>query len=100
MIKHVSFKFALVAAALLFAASAQAAESYYAFTDGNPDITSDRGELRAVTAMQPSVGADFDRYQGIADGNRDLFGVDLGMSAGGERPDIYGQFGGSRDLAY
>ena len=100
MTKHVSFKLAPVAAALVFAASAQAAESYYAFTDGNPDITSDRNELRAVTAMQPSVGADFDRYHGIADGNRDLFGVDLGTASGGERPDIYGVFGGSRDLSY
>jgi hypothetical protein len=54
--------------------------------------------------MPRSVGTDRDRYQGIAEGNADLFDVDLGADLGASgshaRPDIYGPFGASPDLSY
>lgn len=52
--------------------------------------------------MQPGVGSAIDRYHGLADGNPDLFAVDIGQPgrAGVERPDIYGPFGKSPDLSY
>jgi hypothetical protein len=92
----------LTAAALtLSAAGAIAAPSYYAFTAGNPDITSDRSALRDITPGQPSVSAGLDRYQGIATGNGDLsFDVTEAMSRSHELPGIYGGFGGYPDAQF
>jgi len=90
----------VTAAALFFAASAQAADTYHDFLDGNPDSDNTRVGYIGVTAAPPSVGADLDRYHALDDGNPDLFSVELGTSARSEDPDIYGTFGGSPDLAY
>jgi hypothetical protein len=91
-------------AAALFAVSAQAADSYRQFTAGNPDIAGNRTGYEGVTAMQPGVGSDIDRYQNFGNGNPDLFDVDLtGVQSGRDRsgrPDIYGPFGKSPDLGY
>jgi hypothetical protein len=90
----------ITAAALLFAASAQATDSYPAFVDGNPDSDNRRAAYIGVTAAAPSVGADLDRYHAIDDGNPDLFSVELGSSTQSEDPNIYGTFGSSPDLSY
>ncbi|WP_295881543.1 hypothetical protein [uncultured Thiohalocapsa sp.] len=94
-----------IAAAVLFTAGAQAADSYRALTAGNPDSSNPLIKYEGVTAVQPGVGSDVDRYQGIARGNSDLFNVDLDAAfnqerGSSERPDIYGPFGGSLDLSY
>lgn len=97
-------KIAIAAAALMLSAGAYASDSYRQFTVGNPDSSNDRGGYQGVAAVQPSVGADIDRYHAIGNGNPDLFSVDLGTSAsntgGGELPEIYGPFGLSPDLSY
>jgi hypothetical protein len=91
-------------AAALFTAGAQAADSYRQFTAGNPDIRGGVIKYEGVTAVQPGVGSDFDRYHGLADGNGDLFSVDRALlqapSNNGPRPDIYGPFGKSPDIGY
>ncbi len=94
-----------IAAAALFTAGAQAADSYRQFTAGNPDSGHEVVTYAGATAVQPGVGSDFDRYQGIARGNPDLFEVGLDADtnperARSERPDIYGPFGGNPDLSY
>jgi predicted membrane-bound mannosyltransferase len=94
-----------IAAAALFTAGAQAADSYQQFTAGNPDSSNPLIKYEGVTAVQPGVGSDVDRYQGIGRGNSDLFDVDLDAafnreSERSERPNIYGPFGGSPDLSY
>lgn len=90
----------IATATLLFAVSAHAADSRQYFISGNPDSDNNRAFYEEVTAMPRSVGTDRDRYQGIAEGNADLFGVDLGASPAHERPDIYGPFGASPDLSF
>jgi len=91
-----------IAGAALFATGAQAADSYRQFTAGNPDIGAERISYAGITAVQPGVGSDIARYHGLADGNPDLFAVDLGQPGrqGVERVDIYGPFGKSPDLSY
>ena len=80
----------------LFAAAAQSAgNSYEAFTAGDPDIVGNRSQEKDVTAMQPSIGADLDRYHGIADGNGDLmFDLSGSNTTSGENPNIYHGFKG------
>lgn len=91
----------IATAAILFTASAQASDSLQQFTDGNPDSDNSRHIYMDVTAMQPSVGADLDRYQGIGRGNPDLFKGSIGSSTEHQdAPDIYGPFGASPDLSY
>lgn len=89
----------ITAAAILFAASVQATDSRKQFISGNPDSDNSR-DYQGVTAAPPSFGAHIDRYQGIDDGNPDLFAVDLGVSPSHDRPDIYGALGDSPDLSY
>jgi hypothetical protein len=91
-----------ITAAILFATGAQAADSYRQFTAGNPDIHNNRTGYAGLTAVQPSVGSDIDRYHGLADGNSDLFSVTPGQvpQNNGDRPNIYGPFGRSPDLTY
>ncbi len=44
-----------------------------------------------VSALQPGVGSEIDRYQGIAQGNGDLFNVRLeGPTQRSQSPTIYG----------
>jgi hypothetical protein len=94
----------IATATLLIAVSAHAADSREQFISGNPDSDNKRAFYEDVTAMPRSVGTDRDRYQGIAEGNADLFDVDLGADPGASgshaRPDIYGPFGASPDLSY
>jgi hypothetical protein len=90
----------IATAAILFAASVQAADSRQQFIDGNPDSDNTRGFYNGMTAVQPGIGTDLDRYHGIADDNPDLFNVELGPSPKHERPEIYGPFGASPDLSY
>ena len=94
-------KFLTATAALLLAGSVQAAESYQQFVRGS-EADNERTIYAGVTALQPGVGATLDRYQGIGDGNPDLFGVDLGSSptTQTDRPDIYGPFRDGNDLSY
>ena len=93
-------KTVLATGAFLFATSIQAADSRQQFVMDNPDTDNSRGFYQGVTAVQPGVGADLDRYQGVADDNPDLFAVDLGTSPPNELPDIYGSFGGNPDVSY
>lgn len=93
-----------IAAAALLTAGAQAADSYTQFTAGNPDSARQRITYEGRTAVAPSIGSSLDRYQGIAQGNSDLFSVDRSAAfnrehARSERPDIYGPFGGNPDLS-
>jgi hypothetical protein len=88
------------AAAILFAAMAHAADSRQQFVSDNPDSDNSRTFYQGVTAVAPGVGADLDRYQGIADENPDLFAVDLGPSPSHQRPDIYGPLGAGPDATY
>jgi hypothetical protein len=90
----------LASAAILFAATAHAADSRQQFISGNPDSDNSPTFYQGVTAVAPGVGADFNRYQGIAEGNSDLFAVELGTSPAHERPDIYGPLGASPDVTY
>ncbi len=88
----------ITAAALLLSASVQAADSRQHFVSGNPDSDNSRSFYDAMAAV-PSAG-DVERYHGIARGNSDLFGVELGRSQPHMRPDIYGAFGASPELAF
>jgi hypothetical protein len=95
----------IASTALLFATSIHAGSTYDDFTEGNPEFSGGRIGYHGVAAVQPSVGSDVSRYQGIADGNPDLFSVNLdaGEFTGNDsqpRPDIYGAFGASPDLSY
>jgi len=91
----------LLAAGLL-GSVALADTSYRALTAGNPDSQAGlpMGSYAGRTAVRPSVGAEFDRYHGIADGNRDLFGVELGTSTPTMLPDIYGPLRANPDLSF
>lgn len=91
----------LATAAFLFATSIQAADSRQHFVMGNPDSDNGRGFYRGVMAIQPGVGTDLDRYQGIADGNADLFNVMLdGQRSRHESPRIYAGAEGNPDLTF
>ncbi len=89
------------AAATLFAVSVSAGSIYNGFEQSNSDLQggySSGGE--AVTAVQPGIGSDFDRYHGWADGNHDLFG-DTPVSTPVSRSapaDVYRDFSGNPDL--
>ncbi len=95
-----SIKTIVAATVILFAASAQAADSRQQFISGNPDSDNSRDFYVGMTAVQPGIGADFDRYQGFGEGNPDLFSEGFGPSPEHQSPDIYGAFGGSPDLSY
>ena len=91
----------LATAAFLFATSIQAADSRQQFVMDNPDADNSRGFYQGVTAIQPGVGADLDRYQGVADDNADLFNVMLdGQSSSHETPQIYAGAERNPDLAF
>lgn len=90
----------IAAAALTAAFSAQAADSRQQFVAGNPDSDAGGMPYHGAQAVQPSIDAGLSRYQGIDNGNRDLFGVSLGGSADHQRPNIYGPFGASPDLTF
>jgi hypothetical protein len=98
-------KMLAITAAALFTVSAEAADSYSEFTAGNPDSGHERITYEGVTATQPGVGSTIDRYQGLGQGNPDLFTLDIEATADArhadsERPDIYGSFSGNPDLSF
>ncbi len=87
----------------LAAAGASAADVYQGLGAGHPDLNSQpQGRSFATSAMQPGVGSQIDRYQGIAEGNADLFNVRLDGPAerSGERPVIYSGAQGNPDLSF
>lgn len=90
----------IATAAILFATSVHAADSRQQFIGGNPDSDNSRGFYSGVTAVQPAVGSNIDRYQGIADDNPDLFNVELGPSPRNQLPETYGSIGANPDLNY
>jgi opacity protein-like surface antigen len=90
----------IATAALLLSASVQAADSRQQFIAGNPDSDVGSARYQGMAATAPSVGGHLDRYQGIAQGNPDLFGFSGGTAMPHMRPDIYGPFGASPDLVY
>lgn len=83
----------ITAAALLLSASVQATDSRQHFISGNPDSDNSRGFYSAMDAVPAARSSNVQRYHGIARGNPDLFGFELGGSQPHVRPDIYGAFG-------
>ncbi len=87
--------------ATLFAASVSASDVYHGLEQGNSDLQGGASSSGAITASQPSIGSDFDHYQGWADGNHDLFGDVRYSSLGGRSgpANVYRGFaGGNPDL--
>ncbi len=87
-------------AATLFATSVSAGSIYGGFGKGNPDLEggyASSGEV--VTASQPGIGAEFDRYQGLADSNHDLFDDTHAAQVSRSAPaNVYRGFAGNPDL--
>ena len=88
-------------AAVLFTAGVHAGDVYHGLAQGNPDLIDRHQPVDVMAATQPSVGDSFDRYQGIGDGNTDLFKGDgsLDRESTG-RPDIYTNGAGNPDLRF
>ena len=88
-------------AATLFAGSVSAHDVYGEFGKANSDVFDEHQPKDTMAAVQPSVGDQFDRYQGLADDNPDLFKSDLGSpTMRSDDPRIYGSFRGDPDLSY
>ena len=95
-------------AATLFSVAATGAlaagDFYQGLGAGHPDLYSHPAAVEhgfGVSAVQPGVGSQIDRYQGIAGGNADLFNVRLqGPSDSGQAPVIYGGAEGNPDLSF
>jgi len=95
-------------AATLFAVAAtgvSAAEDVYqGLGVGHPDLSSHPTGVEdgfGVSAMQPGVGSQVERYQGIAKGNSDLFDLRLEAPARqSQSPTIYGAAQGNPDLSF
>jgi hypothetical protein len=89
------------AAATMFAASVSASNIYSGFGQGNPDLNTGYASVsNEMTATQPSVGSDFGRYHGWADGNADLFSdkqISSPIRESGPA-DVYRGFDGNPDL--
>ena len=89
---------AIVAA--LFATGATASNIYGGFGNNNSDLSVGyaSGQMD-VTGVQPGVGDSFDRYQGWANNNPDLFSATGAPRSTHESPDRYGSFDdGNPDL--
>ncbi len=93
-------KILITAAAVMLTTSVQAADSLRQFTRGNPDSDHRVGAFHTVGPVSSGSATALDHYQGLAQGNPDLLSLGQGRSPTHERPDIYGVFGGSPDLAY
>ena len=94
--------FAVIATSF-FAAGVGANDVYGDFGDGNADLSDQHRPQNHVTAVQPSIGDSFDRYQGWADGNGDLFrssaaGIADPTMSEHQLPDVYRDFGDDPDL--
>ena len=88
------------AAATFFAAGVSAHDIYGGLADGNSDLFDEHQPTERMTAVQPSVGDTFDRYQGWAEGNPDLF---KGLPEGwveSQDPQPYQGFSGNPDISY
>jgi hypothetical protein len=91
--------FVTAIAATFFAAGVNATDIYHGFERGNPDLLGAWAKSEQVTAAQPGVGASFDRYNGWADGNPDIFRSTPSASRPSQSPDHYGTFNdGNPDL--
>lgn len=86
------------------ASGVSAADVYQGLGAGHPDLSSQPlgfEEGFGVSAVQPGVGSQIDRYQGIADGNSDLFNVRIdGPPDSSKVPNIYGGAKGNPDLSF
>jgi hypothetical protein len=90
-----------VIASTFFAAGVSAHDIYGELGEGNSDVFDEHQPKDTMAAVQPSVGDHFDRYQGFADGNPDLFRSDRGgPSNSGDDPRIYGVLTGDSNLSY
>ena len=90
-----------VIASTFFAAGVSAHDTYGAFGTVNSDVFDEHQPSDTMAAVQPSIGDHFDRYQGFADGNPDLFKSDRsGSSNSGDDPRIYGVVTGDPDLSF
>jgi hypothetical protein len=90
----------ITTAAVLLSASVQAADSRQHVINGNPDSDNSRSFYDATPTMPASRSSNVERYHGIARGNPDLFGFEFGSPQPHMRPDIYGAFGASPELAF
>jgi hypothetical protein len=79
----------LALAAAGCAAAAGADSVYHGFAEGSPDLYSGASGGTGVTASPPAIGGDVDRYQGIEQGNPDLFGPYPSTAARDEPADVY-----------
>ena len=86
-----------VIASSIFAAGVSAADIYHGFGDGNSDLTTQRLSAEDFTGVQPGVGDSVARYQGLAEGNPDLFKAS-GTTKSTDDPDIYMSVSGNPDL--
>ena len=90
-----------VIATSFFAVGVSANDVYGSFGQGNSDVSDQHPPHDHMVAAQPSVGDSFDRYQGLAYGNPDLFkAVRLGPNGDTSDPDIYHGVGGNSDLQF
>ena len=90
-----------VIASSLFAAGVSAHDVYGELGKGNSDVSDQHPPQNQMTALQPSIGDRFDRYQGVADGNSDLFTSDHnGLTDAGDSPNIYKGVSGNPDLSF
>jgi len=63
---------AAAAVTTLFATSVSAADIYKDLGRGNLDLAPHGVSYAGVTAMQPSIGSEIDRFHGFGDGNSDV----------------------------
>jgi hypothetical protein len=90
-----------VIATSFFAAGVSAHDIYGGVGMENGDLYDEHAPTEHMVAIQPSVGDEFDRYHGWADGNPDLFKSDrTGLSDAGDAPDVYMGFGGNGDIQF
>jgi hypothetical protein len=85
-------------AATLFVTAAGADDIYQGFAAGNPDLRAEANDFIGDTVIQRGVGDSIDRYQGLADGNDDLFPRFEAPVNDAEGPHFYGGFEGNPDL--
>jgi hypothetical protein len=94
-----TMKTIIIAAAFAALTSGIASADYEGLLRGNPDasVYSHDSEMLGV---RPGVGASFDVYHGLADGNPNLFQSREHTGEAGERPNIYRHFRANPDLTY
>jgi hypothetical protein len=94
-----TMKTTIIAAAFAALTSGIASADYESLLRGNPDA-SVYGQDSEMLGARPGVGASFDVYHGLADGNPNLFQSRERTGGAGERPNIYRHFRANPDLTY